>query len=320
MSVRNVLTDGELGLSTIGVAIVVFTVFLALPFFLGEFEVGILTRILILAIFAMAFNIAFGFTNLPSFGHAAFFGIGAYGMALTMEYLEPGSIFVPLIIALLAAFVLSVIMGLASLRGKGIYFSLLTFAFAQFLYVVVFRWTEFTGGSDGVILSVPDVFGFSISGPMNVYYISLVLLAVFIVGMYRLLNSPFGKVMEAVRKNDERTGAVGYPVKRVQLTVFAMSGTLASLAGMLQAVSNIFVSPSTLFYQQSIDPLVVTIIGGSTTLLGPVVGSFILVLLREGTRELANIGTILTGVIFIGIILLAQDGVIGEIRNYFEEE
>lgn len=320
MSVRTAVTDGEVGLPTIGIGIAVFVIFLALPLFLGEFEVGILTRILILAIFALAFNIAFGFTNLPSFGHAAFFGVGAYGMALTMEYLEPGSIFIPLIVALFAAFVLSVIMGLASLRGKGIYFSLLTFAFAQFLYEVVFRWTEFTGGSDGVILFAPTVFGFSISGPVNVYYISLVLLAVFIVGMYRLLNSPFGKVMAAVRKNDERTGAVGYPVKRVQLTVFVMSGTLASLAGMLQAVSNIFVSPSTLFYQQSIDALVVTIIGGSTTLLGPVVGSFILVLLREGTRELANIGTILTGVIFIGIILLAQDGVIGEIRNYFDEE
>lgn len=319
-AVHNAFVEGEANLLTVGVTVGLFAVFLALPVFLGEYEIGILTRILILSIFAMAFNIAFGFTNLPSFGHAAFFGVGAYGMALSIEYLEPASIFVPIIIALLAAFVLSLVMGVASIRGKGIYFSLLTFAFAQFLYEIVFRWTEFTGGSDGVILLAPQVFGVSISGPTNVYYIALVLLGLLTVGMHRLLNSPFGKVMAAVRKNDQRTGALGYPVKRVQLTVFAMSGTLASLAGMLQALSNIFVSPSVLFYQQSIDALVVTIIGGATTLFGPVVGSFILVLLREGTRGLANAGIILTGAIFIGIILLASDGVIGEIKNYFDQE
>lgn len=319
MSVRDVFAGEEIKWPMIGFGIVVFAVFLALPLFIGTYDVNLLTRIFILAFFAMSFNLAFGFTNLPSFGHAAFFGLGAYGVAITFTHLKPDTLFIPLIVALLAAFAFSLFMGIASLRGRGIYFALLTFAFAQFLYEVAFRWTEFTGGDDGVLVIIPQVLGRDVTGPENVYYISLLLLALLTVVMHRILNSPFGKVMEAVRKNDNRTNAIGYPVKRVQLTVFALSGTLASIAGILQALNNQFVSPSVLFWQQSIDVLVAAIIGGTTTLLGPIVGAFFLVLLREGVRSLANIGIIITGLVFIAIILLASDGLVGVVRNYFED-
>lgn len=319
MSVRDVFAGEEIKWPMIGIGIVVFAVFLALPLFIGTYDVNLLTRIFILAFFAMSFNLAFGFTNLPSFGHAAFFGLGAYGVAITFTHLEPDTLFIPLIVAILAAFAFSLFMGIASLRGRGIYFALLTFAFAQFLYEVAFRWTEFTGGDDGLLVLIPQVLGRDVTGPENVYYISLLLLALLTVVMHRVLNSPFGKVMEAVRKNDNRTNAIGYPVKRVQLTVFALSGTLASIAGILQALNNQFVSPSVLFWQQSIDVLVAAIIGGTTTLLGPIVGAFFLVLLREGVRSLANIGIIITGLVFIAIILLASDGLVGVVRNYFED-
>lgn len=319
MSVLDSFADREAEWPMIGGGIVIFAAFLVLPSFIGVYEVNILTRIFILAFFAMAFNLAFGFTNLPSFGHAAFFGLGAYGVAIIFSHLEPNTLLIPVIVALLAAFVFSLFMGIASLRGRGIYFALLTFAFAQFLYEVAFRWTEFTGGDDGLIVIIPQVLGTDITGPENVYYISLVLLALLTVAMHRILNSPFGKVMEAIRKNDNRTNAIGYPVKRVQLTVFALSGTLASIAGILQALNNQFVSPSVLFWQQSIDVLVAAIIGGTTTLIGPIVGAFILVLLREGVRDLANIGIIVTGLVFIGIILLASEGVVGVIRDHLKE-
>lgn len=319
MSVRDVFAGEEIKWPMIGIGIVVFAVFLALPLFIGTYDVNLLTRIFILAFFAMSFNLAFGFTNLPSFGHAAFFGLGAYGVAITFTHLEPDTLFIPLIVAILAAFAFSLFMGIASLRGRGIYFALLTFAFAQFLYEVAFRWTEFTGGDDGLLVIIPQVLGRDVTGPENVYYISLLLLALLTVVMHRVLNSPFGKVMEAVRKNDNRTNAIGYPVKRVQLTVFALSGTLASIAGILQALNNQFVSPSVLFWQQSIDVLVAAIIGGTTTLFGPIVGAFFLVLLREGVRSLANIGIIITGLVFIAIILLASDGLVGVVRNYFED-
>lgn len=319
MSVRDVLAGDELSRPLIISGVVLFIAMLLLPRFIGTFHVNTVTRILILAFFAMGFNLAFGFTNLPSFGHAAFFGIGAYGTAIALDYLGSEMVFAAFLIALLAAMVFSVFMGLAALRGRGIYFALLTFAIAQFLYEVAFRWTEFTGGDDGLIMIVPPVFGFEIAGPENVYYIALVLLALLTVAMYRILNSPFGKVMAAIRKNDTRTGAIGYPVRRIQLTVFVLSGTLGSIAGILQGLNNMFISPSVLFWQQSVDVLVVTIIGGSTTLLGPIVGSLFLVLLREAVRGLANIGIIITGIVFILIILVASDGLVGVVREYLEE-
>lgn len=320
MNVRDAFTDARPSRPMIVGGIVAIAVMLALPMFIGTFYVNILTRILILAFFAMAFNLAFGFTNLPSFGHAAFFGLGAYGMGIAFEHLELSSVFLPIGIAILAAVVFSVFMGMASLRGRGIYFALLTFAIAQFLYEIAFRWTEVTGGDDGLIMIVPPVFGFDITGPENVYYLALVLLTLLTVAMYRFLNSPFGKVMEAIRKNDDRTGAIGYPVKRVQLTVFVLSGTLGSIAGILQVLNNQFVSPSVLFWQQSIDVLVVTIIGGTTMLVGPIVGSFVLVLLRETVRGLSNMGIIITGFVFIAIILVAPEGIVGVVRDYFEEK
>ncbi|MFC7157669.1 branched-chain amino acid ABC transporter permease [Halomarina halobia] len=319
MSLRDVFDDREVDWPIVGGGTVAFIAFLVLPLFIGPYEVNLLTRIFILAFFAMSFNLAFGFTDLPSFGHAAFFGLGAYGVALVFEHLEPGTLVIPVIVALLAALVFSLFMGIASLRGRGIYFALLTFAFAQFLYEVVFRWTEFTGGDDGLIVTIPDILGIKVTGPENVYYISLVLLALLTVGMYRVLNSPFGKVMGAIRENDDRTSAIGYPVKRVQLTVFALSGTLASIAGILQTMNNQFVSTGLFFWQQSVDVLVATIIGGSTTLVGPIIGAFFLVLLREGVRDLSNVGTILIGVVFILIILLASDGIVGMIRQYLED-
>lgn len=320
MSVRDVFTGDSLSRPVIAGSTLLFLVMLVLPMFIDPFQVNILTRILILAFFGMAFNLAFGFANLPSFGHAAFFGLGAYGMAIAFDRLELELIFVPIAIAILAAMIFSVFMGLASLRGRGIYFALLTFAIAQFLYEIAFRWTEFTGGDDGLIMFVPPVFGFDISGPENVYYIALVLLVLLTVAMHRILNSPFGKVMEAIRKNDDRTGAIGYPVKRIQLIVFVLSGTLGSIAGILQALNNQFVSPSVLFWQQSVDVLVVAIIGGTTTLLGPIVGATFLILLREAVRELSNLGIIITGVVFIIIILVASEGIAGVVRDYLKRE
>ncbi|MFO7926762.1 branched-chain amino acid ABC transporter permease, partial [Natronomonas sp.] len=228
---RDRFSSGGSDLPILAVGIVVFVAFLALPSFIGAFEVNLLTRVFILAFFAMAFNLAFGFTDLPSFGHAAFFGLGAYGVAITFDQLEPSGLLLPILVALLAALVFSLFMGVASLRGRGIYFSLLTFAFAQFLYEIAFRWTEFTGGDDGLIVIFPQVMGMNVTGPENVYYIALVLLAVLTGAMYRLLNSPFGKVMKAVRENEDRTGAIGYPVKRIQITEFAISGSLGSIAG-----------------------------------------------------------------------------------------
>jgi branched-chain amino acid transport system permease protein len=320
MSVREMLEPRNSDVPIFVLGLVVFVGFLVLPSFIGAYQVNLLTRVLILAFFAMAFNLAFGFTDLPSFGHAAFFGLGAYGVAIAFEQLEPGGLLLPIVVALLAAFIFSLFMGIASLRGRGIYFSLLTFAFAQFLYEIAFRWTGFTGGDDGIIVLFPQVMGQTVTGPENVYYLALVLLAALTLVMYRVLNSPFGKVMKAVRENADRTGAIGYPVKRVQITVFAISGTLGSIAGILQALNNSFVSPSVLFWQQSVDVLVVSIIGGSMTLIGPILGAFVLVLLREGVRELANVGIIITGAVFIGIILLASDGIVGVIRNRLRGE
>jgi len=284
---------------------------LALPVVLSEFYLILVTEIVIFAIFAVAFNLAFGFAEIASFGHAAFFGLGAYGFAIGLQ-ITPGSIVLPLVLAVSSAIVYGVVVGLVSTQGSGIYFALLTFAFAQGLYEIALRFPNLSGGSGGLFVSIPDLpFGISLSGRLTVYYVSLFLLVSLLLFGYHLIASPFGRVMQAIKHNPNRAEAIGIPVRRVRIVVFTLSGALTSVAGVLLILNTRFVSPDVFFFQTSIDVLVMAILGGTGSLWGPIAGAAFLVTVEEVVSGLANVGTLITGSIFIIVIFFFPKGISG---------
>jgi len=285
------------------------------PVLLDQFYLSRLTQIVILGIFGIVFNWAFGFTDLPAFGHAAFFGLGAYVMALLLQ--SSDSLLFPLAAGLLATLLFSAVVGIISVRGHGIYFALITFAFAQFLYEVVFRWTDVTGGSQGMFLTVPAVLGVQPTKTDTLFYLSYGFLLATLVFGYRLINSPFGKVMQAIHYNEERARTIGYPVTSVKITIFTLTGLLSGVAGILSAFRNTFVAPQMLFWETSIEVIIISIIGGSTTLVGPAVGAVFIILLDEVLTDFANFGTVMTGIVFITVIVFMPNGIVGTLKNRF---
>jgi branched-chain amino acid transport system permease protein len=289
---------------------------LLVPRVFEQYQTFLIIEGLILAIFGLSFNLVFGYTDLPSFGHAAFYGLGAYGFAMTLQHIQEGGLFLAIGAGIAAATVFGVVVGTISVRGKGIYFALLTFAFAHLLYLVAFRWTEFTGGTDGIFFSVPEApMGVNLMGTDTLYYVCVVVVIGVALVCYRIVTSPFGQVLRAIKQNEQRARAIGYPVTRVKILVFTISAALASLSGILFAISTIYVSPETLYLNRTVDVLLITIIGGTNSLVGPIVGAGFLTVLEELTSDLETVGMLLTGVIFVVALLFMPQGITGFIRN-----
>lgn len=289
-------------------------VLLLIPFLLSSYYTFLVVRIYGLSILGIGFNLLFGYTDLPSFGHAAFYGLGAYGFAISLQY-YPDSMLLAIVLALVAAVVYGTVVGAISSRGRGVYFALLTFAFAQILYEIGFRTNELTGGSDGLLVAVPELLGILTINQFSLYYLSLGLLVVALVTAKRLVESPFGKVLQAIRFNEDRAKAVGYPTRQVLVTIFVISTVFAAIAGILLAMRNSFVSPSVLYFEISIDVLIITIIGGLGTLSGPIVGAVFLVFIQELLADFADIGILVKGIVFIAIVLYAPEGIVGKAKS-----
>jgi len=197
------------------------------------------------------------------------------------------------------------------MRGTGIYFTLLTFAFG----IIVFQGlqsADFVGGSDGLIIP-PVTLPLGLApDPNTVYYLSFVLFLGTLVSQYHILRSPFGRVMRAIRANDDRAEYIGYPVNRVKIVVFVLSAFYTGLGGVMLAMRNQFISPSAASLEIAIDMIIVTIVGGSSFLIGPVVGGIFLVSVEHLTRDLENVATIILGVVLILVILFMPEGIYGK--------
>jgi branched-chain amino acid transport system permease protein len=298
---RRLLTPA-IGVGSVAVA-------LSVPMWLTVFEVALVTSVIALAIFGVAFNIAFGFAHLPAFGHAAFYGLGAYGVAVGLKY-TPETLAIPILLGVVSAFLYGVFVGTVSVRGRGIYFAVLTFTFGQLLYELFFR-LDVTGGSNGLPLRIPDGALAFLGDRILLYYVALgVLFAILLFG-HRLLNSPFGKAMRAVADNEERAKSIGYPVTRIKIIVFTLTATLTSFAGVIHGLNNRFVSVDILFYSNSIEAIIVATIGGTGSLVGPVVGSLFYVGLTELFAGFADIGTVIIGVVFVVVVFYFPSGLMG---------
>jgi len=289
-----------------------------LPLIGGYTELG--SRVIILALAATALNFLLGFTGVLSFGHAAYFGLGAYGAAMTIKYLYPST---PLgiLVGVLTGTVAAAIIGPMIVRLRGVYFAMCTIAFGQVFYFIAFQWSSVTGGDDGVSAwhRMPIDFGFAsldiYNDNMAFYYLVLAMfaLAAFVMGW--LLRSPFGRTLLAIRENERRARFLGIPVDRHIWMSWVISCCFASLAGSLYALLNDFVDPRALRWDQSGTFVIMTVLGGMRSFWGPLIGAAIFLVLQDYISSETENWMSFIGLFFVLIVLFFPRGVLGIIRR-----
>jgi branched-chain amino acid transport system permease protein len=294
-----------------------------------------LMQVLCFALFACAFNLLIGYVGLVSFGHALYFGFAGYLSAYVAKYgtisfpfwfgkliwlsipLPAQSPALAVLVGTVTAAVLGIIAGGIAIRRQGIYFAMITLALAQMMYFFALR-APFTGGEDG-IQAVPRgrLFGyFDLSNEMTMYvFVLVVVLAAFLL-IYRIINSPFGEVLKAIRENEQRTISLGYNTDRYKLVVFVLSATLAGLAGSLKALVFQLASLTDVHWTMSGDVLLMTLLGGLGTVFGPVVGAFAVIAMQNYLAPFGQWVLVIQGVIFVVCVLLFRRGIIGELAAF----
>jgi branched-chain amino acid transport system permease protein len=288
---------------------------LVYPLVMPPYLLSVLTEILILGIFAMSLDLILGYTGLISFGHAAFFGVGAYVAGVAAVRLSP-HLGVTLPLALLGAGLAALVIGYLCIRASGIYFLMLTLAFAQVLYAVAFKWTPVTGGSNGLSGIPRPTLGLlpgggDLSDPTRFYFLVLLCFLAVYYGLRRVVASPFGRALVGIRENEARMSAIGCDVARFKLAAFVLAGVLAGLSGALMTYLNVFVSPAQLNWTTSGQVLVMVIIGGAGTLIGPVLGAALVLLLQNFVSAQTDRWPMIMGAVFIIFVLVARFGLIG---------
>jgi branched-chain amino acid transport system permease protein len=291
-----------------------FAAFLVLfPSLFREIRVHIATEVLTYALFAVSFNLLFGYTGLLPFGHAGFFGLGAYAAALIISHIHGMPVLVTLLVGALAGFVAAIIIGSVCVRLSGAYFALISLSFQMFLFAVAYEWRSVTNGDDGMSFVRPDLYlpllgKISLQNFNNLYYLTLVLASMGIIGCYFVLKTPLGNAMVCVREKDVRASFLGYNVFLVKLTAFAISGLMAGLAGGLFAIYQEVVATTCIDNNMSMIPVLMVVIGGPSHFLGPVLGAAFYVVLQDWISSMTGYWMIIMGAIFVLIILYLQGG------------
>jgi branched-chain amino acid transport system ATP-binding protein len=287
---------------------------IALPFALRLLGLSLNTGIavVILAIATMALNLCVGYTGLVSFGHSTWFGIGAYAAGLIQLHWFGSEIWLPLLLSMIVVAALSAIAGVIILRRRGVYFSLLTLAFAALTYTIAFRWSEVTGGEDGLGgLKRGSIGPFSLDNALGYYLVvALIGLAVLYV-LLRLVRSPFGHVLMAIRENELRATFQGYPVQRYKLGVFVISAVVTGLAGALLAFQTYLVSAEAVSVPYSGELLAMVVIGGMRSMLGPALGALFFIVFRELFSIWTPNWLLWFGLIFVAFVLYSPGGLVG---------
>ena len=305
-----------------------FSVILALlviaPLVLPEFWRRFLTEILIWGLLAMSSDILIGYTGMVSFGHSAFFGLGMYGAAASLTSLEPPNLWLAMLFGLAAAAAVAGFVAYFSTRLRDIYFAITTLIFSQIFYVVIFTWTEVTGGENGLTfsrppLALPGLFSVPFTSQTLHWFVVAVVTLSYLV-LRRITQSPFGMVLQSIRENEPRTRAIGYPIERYKIVAVMLSGLFAGLAGVLYAVQNQFAAPDFVFFLVSGEAVIYNVIGGIGTLVGPIVGAAFFLLLREGlSRFFTEYYLIPVGVIFVAMVIFMPQGLLGFMRRWLNE-
>ena len=297
------------------------------PLVESTFYLQLLTKVLIMAIFAMSLDLLVGYTGLVSFGHAAYFGLAGYALALMTPGYDAVSLWwtLPAAIAICALFAL--ITGMLVLRTRGIYFIMVTLAFAQMLFFV-FHDTKLGGGSDGAYIyakpsmKLGDFELVNLEKPAQFYWLALFLMAATYLLLHRILGSSFGRALLGIKVNEHRMRALGFPVFRYQLASFTLAGSLAGISGYLAAMQYGFVNPEILSWHQSGAVLMMVILGGMVTLYGSVIGSFAFIVLQEVLSNQAWFGAwakhwqLAMGILIMLVALYLPQGLAGLAQKF----
>lgn len=287
---------------------------IALPFVAPTYYVQFVSKALIMGILAMSLNLVVGYGGLVSLCHAAFFGIAGYVLALASPKYDPASLWWTLPLAVAASATAAAVIGSLALRTRGIYFIMVTLAFGEMLFFA-FHDSQFAGGSDGAfIYNKPSVMLgniplLNLEQPLAYYFVVLAVLVAVIAILTTIVRSPFGHALAAARDNERRARALGFPVFRVRLTAFVMSGAIAGIAGYFAAAQFGFVAPQMLGWHLSATVLVMVLIGGQRSVAGPLLGALVLIGLEEVLKAATEYWKLAEGLIVILIVLALPNGV-----------
>jgi len=275
------------------------------------FVLTLFTRIVIFALAAASLNLIMGYGGMMSFGHAAYLGIGGYAVGI-LAFEGVGSGFIQWPVALAASALFALVIGALSLRTRGVYFIMITLAFAQMAYYVASGLARY-GADDCLTIYKRSDFGglINLSNRVQFYYLCLGCLFGGIYLIWRIVNSRFGLVIQGLRSNEARMQAIGFPVTRYKLACFVISGTMCGLAGALLAKNTDFVSPAVMFWTRSGDLMVMVILGGMGTLFGPVIGAIVYLVLEEFLSQLTEYWALIMGPLLLLIVLFGRGGIVG---------
>lgn len=300
----------------------IWLLLLTMPFWLnavgGYTQLG--TLVVVMALAATALNFLLGFTGMLSFGHAAFFGLGAYGAGMTIKYLVPSTL-LGMLVGVAAAMVAAAIVGRLIVHLRGIYFAMVTIAFGQIFYFIAFRWNTMTGGDDGLSNwhRMPIHLGFIkidiLDSPVTFYYFVLFFFALSLAAMAWALRAPFGRTLLAIRENERRARFLGIPVDSHIWLSWMISCSFAGLAGALYALLNNFADPHALHWEQSGEFVIMAVLGGMRSFWGPLVGAAIFVVLQNYVSTMTQNWMSFIGLFFVLIVLFFPDGVLGLLRK-----
>jgi branched-chain amino acid transport system permease protein len=302
---------------------VVMALLIVAPLVLPEYWRRFLTEILIWGLLAMSSDILIGYTGMVSFGHSAFFGLGMYGAAAALLIVSPPNLWLAILFGLGGAAGAALFVAYFSTRLRDIYFAITTLIFSQIFYVIIFTWTEVTGGENGLIFSrphftIPFLYDARFS-TATLHWFVLAVVAGSYVLLRRIMRSPVGMVLQSIRENEARTRAIGYPVERYKIVAVMLSGLFAGLAGVLYAVQNQFAAAEFVFFTTSGDTVIFNVMGGIGTLVGPIVGAGFFQLLRELLSRIFGDQfpyLIPLGMIFIVMIIFLPQGLLGFARRW----
>ena len=294
-------------------------ILLVIPIALSSYQLGLLTKMLIFGIFAMSLDLLLGYTGLPSLGHAAFFGIASYTVALLSIKVTANTFWIDFTAGLLMALAVSALFGLLALRTHETYFLMITLAMAQVLWGIVFGWKSLTRGDDGIPgvprpkLGLP----WSLADGMPFYYFILLVFVLVTAVLFVIVRSPFGRALVGIRESEARMEVLGYNVWLYKYVAFVLAGFFAGVAGNLFAYYNGFVSPSYLSVIFSATALIMVILGGAGTLIGPAIGAALIIYLENVISIFTQRWLFVLGIVYVAVTLFAPRGLVGLIRERF---
>lgn len=306
----------------LGWGIFVLIVGVVLPLGARQYQVALLTEIIIFALFAVSYNLLLGYAGLLSFGHAMFFGVGAYTVAIVLNHISGLSFFGAVMISVMVTTVAGFAVGSLLLRHKGVPFALLTLAFNALFYAIATKWHSITGGDDGLSIRLPDInlgFAHLKTGDITVfYYITLLIIGSVILFCWYFTRTAMGQTVLLMRENEERMKFVGYNTNVSRLILFVFTGFLAGLAGSFYTLHYQFTSISAISIDMSTIVVLMVIIGGTGSFIGPILGACVYIYLQDFLSDITDRWPFIMGLIFIFMILYVPRGLSGLIDSFVE--